>query len=70
MGGRGGHPMPGGVLTGQDAGPGRGADRARVGIGKPHPPFGEALDVGRFVEGRLAVEGGVRPAQVVGQYED
>ena len=62
--------MPGGVLTGQDAGPGRGADWARVGVRKGHAPFGKALDIGRLVQGRLAVEGGVRPAQVVGQYED
>ena len=68
--GRGSHPMPGGVLTSQDAGPGRGTDRARIGIRKGHAPFGEALDIGRLVQGRLAVKSGIRPAQVIGQYEN
>ena len=62
--------MAGWVLACQDTGPGRGADRARVGVRKPHAPFGEAFDVGRLVEGGLAVQGGVRPTQVVGQNED
>ena len=62
--------MPGGVLTGQDAGSGRGADRTGIGIRELHTPFGKTLDVGCLVKGCLSIKGGIRPAQVVREYQD
>ena len=61
---------PGGMETGKDAGPSRGADRSgRIGIGEGHATVGQPIDIGRLVE-FAAVERGVPPAQVIGQNED
>ena len=52
------------------AGAGRRADRAgRIRVGKAHALAGEAVDVGRFVEG-TAVADKVLPAHVVDEDED
>ena len=58
------------VLAGEDAGAGRRADRAgRVRVGKAHALAGEAVDVGRLVEG-TAVADEVLPAHVVDEDKD
>ena len=47
------------ILAGEDAGAGRRADRAgRVRVGKAHALAGEAVDVGRFVEGTAVADEG------------
>ena len=58
------------VLAGEDAGAGRRTDRAgRVRVGKAHALAGEAVDVGRFVEG-TAVADEILPAHIVDEDED
>ena len=59
-----------GPLAGEYAGAGGGAERAGgVGLGEADAAGGEFIDVGGFAEG-AAVDGGVAPAEVVGEDED
>jgi len=61
----------GGAEPREDGGARRRAERAgRVGAGEGHAAFGEALEIRRLIEGGVAVEGGVRPAEVVGEDEE
>ena len=58
------------VPTGEEAGPGGGADGAgRVGLGEPHPRRGQSVDMGRQVEG-TPIGAQVPPSQVVDEEED
>ena len=42
----------------------------RVSLREAYAPFGQPLDVGRFIQPRRTVERRVAPAQVVGQDEE
>jgi len=64
--GRGGQSGSGGVKSGEHGRTGGGAERAGgVCPFKKHSPLSEAFKIRGFVKSRVAIESGVRPAQVV-----